>query len=82
MFGELQKSISWSERDEPNGYRLAFPARWMSGRPALAVSQPLDSANAMSRSVVVHKFSWCLSDGLVPSRHVRLSSTGGDLRAG
>ena len=77
--------------DERGGDVLAFPARFTSGRPALAVTQPFFSAYAVRTSIAVQMGSAVPVEVAVaaeagpgaalaarmPSRHVRLSSAGG-----
>lgn len=57
-------------------YSLAFPARWISGRPAFAVTQPFLFEYAVMISVAVQHTSVFFAIGCLPSRHVRLSSMG------
>jgi len=63
---------------------LAFPALWISGRPALAVIQPLASAYAARMSIAVHVVDCDVSacSGFIPFLHVRLSCGGGELMLG
>ena len=65
-------------------HALAFPARFTSGRPAFAVTQPFLFAYAVRMSIAVHTSAFSLSfcccwasGGRMPARHVRLSSAGG-----
>lgn len=73
------------QRKEREISGLAFPARWISGRPAFAVTHPFLWEDAVIISIAVHfKGSGSLvaeDDGL-GVRHVRLSSTGSLVREG
>ena len=65
------------------GHSLAFPARLTSGRPALAVTQLLAFAYAVSTSIAVQAISGFLDwSWVLGSRHVLLSSLAGAKSAG
>jgi hypothetical protein len=64
-------------------HSLAFPARLTSGRPALAVTQLLAFAYAVSTSIAVQAVSGFLDwSWVLGSRHVLLSSLAGAKSAG